>query len=115
MVNDEITLADEQIIDGCHKHTLRMSAIDKDSIELILDDAEPVRLSRTMPIQAKDLYGALQFKRGAKYVLFGLDSYDPMDESVYKDFFSLIREIIIGINALEPGAISLSKDAHDES
>lgn len=111
----EIILEDSQIEDGCQKHVLRVSAVNEDAAILVLDKEEPIQLSRTVPIQAKTVYGALHFTRGAKYDLVGCDSFSPMDESVYKDFFALIRDIVIGINELDPGSIAPPNENQEES
>lgn len=111
----EVILTDEQIDDGCRKHVLRMSAVDEDTVLLTLDGKDSARLSRASPTQAQIIYGVFGFSRGAKYTLVGLDSYEPMDETVYKDFFALIREIVIGINALAPGPIDSSVESQEES
>lgn len=111
----EIILEDSQIEDGCHKHVLRMSAVDEDTVMLVLDKEDSIQLSRAAPIQAKTIYVALRFARGAKYDLIGYDSFSPMDESVYKDFFALIRDIVIGINELDPGSIVPPNENQEES
>jgi hypothetical protein len=111
----EIILEDSQIEDGCHKHVLCVSAVDEDTVMLVLDNEEPIQLSRATPIQAKTIYGALRFARGAKYGLIGYDSFSPMEESVYKDFFALIRDIVIGINELDPGSLVLPNEDQEES
>ena len=111
----EIILEEGQIGDECQKHVLRMSAVDEDTVMLALDKGEPIQLSRAAPIQAKTIYSALHFSRGAKYDLIGYDSFSPMDESVYKDFFALIRSIVMGINELEPGSLVPTNEDQEES
>ena len=108
MENDviqEITLTDAQIGEGCVRHSLAISSDNEATIELTLDNYPPVSFSRSKPISAKEVYDVFHFSPGAKYELHGLKSFGPMAEGVYTDFFSLIRNIVVELNALGPNPI----------
>lgn len=101
----EVRLTDVQIAEGCQRRVIKLTTKDDTVIELSVDGHEPVRVSRNEPVSVREIYESLQFSAGAKYELQGIENHGDMDEYVYKDFFGLMREIVMGLNALEPGAI----------
>lgn len=108
MENDalrEIVLSDDQIADGCTRHSLHLSSVDDVVLQIVNDEYPPVRVSRNEPVSAQQLYDLLHFSRGSKYELLGLESHGDMNEFVYRDFFSLMFDIVSGLNALDPGSI----------